>query len=219
MCKDKIQDLKMKLEELNKSSKLIEYEQEINKLKIEFENDVKKKDSELKELQENLESFSAQMERLKKMEKALKNELQSKDMELNRRQEILRQSRMENDKLVDENMLLKKENFNLASRYEMLEIDYRNKVEIEFKQKTYELKSMKEKETKYEKTISDLKDTLKKKGRIIENKKKMNLMLVDLAKIKKGEVQCLETLHYTNSSNLRETLTKIRENEKTLLSK
>lgn len=219
MCKEKIQDLKMKLEELNKSSKLIEYEQEINKLKIEFENNVKKKDSELKELQENLESFSAQIERLRKMEKALKNEIQSKDMELNRRQEILKQSRKENDKLVDENMLLKKENFNLASKYEMLEIEYRNKVEIEFKQKTHELKSMKDKESKYEKTISDLKETLRKKQRIIENKKKMNLMLVDLAKIKKGEVQCLETLHYTNSSNLRETLTKIRENEKTLLSK
>ena len=219
ICKEKIQDLKLKLEELNKSSKLIEYEQEINKMKIEFENNVKKKDTELKELQENLENFSSQMERLRKMEKALKNELQSKDQELTKRQEVLRQSRTENDKLADENLILKKENFNLNSKYEMLEIEYRNKVDVEFKKKTQELKSMKEKETKYEKIVADLKDTLKNKQKIIENKKKMNLMLVDLAKIKKGEVQCLETLHYTNSTNLKETLTKIRENERTLLSK
>jgi len=64
-----------------------------------------------------------------------------------------------------------------------------------------------------------MKDTLKKKQRVIENKKKMNLMLVDLAKIKKGEIQCLETLHYTGSANLKETLVKIRDNEKEILSK
>jgi len=32
-------------------------------------------------------------------------------------------------------------------------------------------------------------------------------------------VQCLETLHYTQSANLKETLSKIRENEKEILSK
>jgi len=64
-----------------------------------------------------------------------------------------------------------------------------------------------------------LKETLKKKQRIIDNKKKMNLLLVDLAKIKKGEVQCLETLHYTQSTNLKDTLQKIRDNEKEIFSK
>jgi len=59
-----------------------------------------------------------------------------------------------------------------------------------------------------------------KKKRVIDNKKNMNLMLVDLAKIKKQEVTCLETLQYAvNPANLKETLIKIREHEKDLLSK
>jgi len=71
MCKDKIQDMKGKLEQLNKNNKLHEYEQEINKMKIEFENNVKKKDLELKELKETLDTSVSQIERIKKMEKSL----------------------------------------------------------------------------------------------------------------------------------------------------
>jgi len=69
MCKDKIQDMKGKLEQLNKNNKLHEYEQEINKMKIEFENNVKKKDLELKELKETLDTSVSQIERIKKWKK------------------------------------------------------------------------------------------------------------------------------------------------------
>jgi myosin heavy subunit len=219
LCKEKIQDMKVKLENLNKNSKLQEYEQEINKMKIEFENNVKKKDTELLELRESVELNQSQIERLKKMEKALKSELNSKNEELNKRQEMLKEARNENDKLMDENMAMKKDNYSLSAKLEVMEIDYKTKFENENKIRTNEIKILREKEIKYEKIINEMKDTLKKKQRIIENKKRMNLMLVDLAKIKKGEVQCLETLHYTNSTNIKETLIKIRENEKELLSR
>ena len=45
----------------------------------------------------------------------------------------------------------------------------------------------------------------------------MNLLLVDLAKLKKREVQIIETLKITNSSQLKESLINLRENEKNLL--
>lgn len=219
LCKEKIHEMKGKLENLNKNSKLQEYEQEINKMKIEFENNAKKKDTELLELRETVELNQSQIERLKKMEKALKSELNSKNDELNKRQEMLKESRNENDKLMDENIAIKKDNYSLSAKLEVMEIDYKTKFENENKIRTNEIKILREKEIKYEKMINEMKDTLKKKQRIIENKKRMNLMLVDLAKIKKGEVQCLETLHYTNSTNIKETLIKIRENEKELLSR
>jgi hypothetical protein len=188
-------------------------------MKLEFENNVKKKDAELSELKETLEMNATQIERLKKMESALKLEMNIKSEELSRRQEMLKEARAENDKLMEENMSMKRENFNLSSKLEVLEIEYKNKVENENKIKNQELKLLREKENEYKKIIGDMKEIIKKKQVIIENKKKMNLLLVDLAKIKKGEVQCLETMHYTNSEKLKETLIKIRENEKDILSK
>jgi len=130
--------------------------------------------------------MTTQIERTKKkMEKALKNELILKDEELLRRSEAIKEARSENDKLVDDMMMLKKENFSLISKVEVLDIEIRNKTENESKIRMQEMKQLKEKEGKYYKTINELKETLKKKQRIIDNKKKMNLLLVDLAKINK----------------------------------
>ena len=58
-----------------------------------------------------------------------------------------------------------------------------------------------------------------KKDETLENKKKINLLLVDIVKMKRGEVQCLEALRLTNSNNLKENLDKIRSNESLLLKK
>ena len=166
--------MKGKLENLNKNSKLQEYEQEINKMKIEFENNAKKKDTELLELRETVELNQSQIERLKKMEKALKSELNSKNDELNKRQEMLKESRNENDKLMDENIAIKKDNYSLSAKLEVMEIDYKTKFENENKIRTNEIKILREKEIKYEKMINEMKDTLKKKQRIISKESMMN---------------------------------------------
>jgi chromosome segregation ATPase len=219
LCKEKIADMRVKLENLTKNSKLSEYETEINKMKTEFENNVKKKDIELKDLKESLDKNTILVERLRNMEKALKRELESKDDELRSRQRMINEIQEENDKITDDNMALKKENFQLQSRVEFLEKEYRDKSDNEKMIRMNELKQLREKEKKYLKLIQEMKETLKKKQRVIENKKNMNLMLVDLAKIKKGEVQCLETMQYTSSDKLKETLLKIRDNERELLSR
>merc|ERR1712032_634006 len=101
----------------------------------------------------------------------------------------------------------------------MGEVEYKNKYELELQIKSQELKNLKENVGKYENNIRDLKESIGKKREIIENKKQMNIILCDLAKIKKAEVNCLETLQYANTDNLKKTLEKIRNNEKDLLDK
>ena len=202
-----------------KQDNLNEYELELNKNKRENENIVKRKDQELNDLRDALETIKGNNERLKKMENALKNELTIKDNELGKRQEILKEINKENEKISDENLSLKKENYNLQSKLQILEIDYKNKNELELQLKNKELKSLKENVQKYEKYITELKESINKKKEIIANKKEMNIILCDLAKVKKAEVQCLETLQYANTENIRKTLEKIRHNEKELLDK
>ena len=219
LCKEKIQDMRVKLENLTKNSKLPEYEKEINKMKAEFDNNVKKKDVELKDLKESLDKNKSLVERLRNMENALKMELDAKDSEMRSRQQTITELQEENDKLSDDNTGLKKDNYQLMSKVECLEKEYRDKSKTEKMVKMNELKQLREKERRYAKMITEMKDTLKKKQRVIDNKKNMNLMLIDLAKIKKGEVQCLETMQYTSSDKLKETLAKVRENERELLSK
>ena len=195
------------------------YENEMNKLKKENENNLRKKDRELNDLKDALETIKSTHDRLKKMEAALKNELAAKDNELTKRQEILKDMHKENEKISDNNVLLKKENYNLQSKLQLMEMEYKNKYELELQIKSQELKNLKENVIKYENNIRDLKDSINRKREIIENKKQMNIILCDLAKIKKAEVQCLETLQYANTENLRKTLEKIRSNEKDLLEK
>ena len=119
------------------------------------------------------------------MEAALKNELAGKDNELTKRQEILKEMHKENEKISDNNVFLKKENYNLQSKLQLMEMEYKNKYELELQIKSQELKTLKENVIKYENNIRNLKDSINRKREIIENKKQMNIILCDLAKIKK----------------------------------
>lgn len=216
-CKEKINELKIKLEHLHKNSKLNECEEEIGRIRHEFETMVKKKDSELTELKSTLENTLNAIEKLKKIEKALKFQSAEKDKEVNSLQGVIKELREENDRLLDDNILLKRENFDLKNKLEVLETECRDKGDKELKMKTKELKELKEKENRYEKLLLEMKTSLEKKKRVIESKRKMNMALVDLAKIKKCEVQCLEMLNMTNSETIRLRLNEIRQNEGILL--
>ena len=116
-------------------------------------------------------------------------------------------------------MRIKKENLTYKGKLEILEVDYKNKFESEIKMKSSEILGLKEKSKTYEKLVNELKEILKKKQRIIDFKKQINLMLVELLKLKRTEVQYLEAHKYTNSSNLKENINKIKENEQDLLNK
>jgi hypothetical protein len=213
IVKQEIEGMKMRVDMVNKNS--TDCEGELYKMKIEFDNNVKKKENELKELKANNDMSQQLVERNKKLENALRKEMANKDEELNNRQEIISELRIENDKLQDEILMLKKDTFGLQSRLEVQDADYRGRSDL----KGNDLKMMKEKERKYEKAIGEMKEVLRKKQKVLDNKKKMNLLLVDLAKVKKGEVQCIEHLQFTNSVSIKETLNRLREQEKDILSK
>jgi len=222
--KNEIYSLNSKLKNLVENSNLNreniqEYEMEISKIMKENENKIMRKEHELNDLKDSLEAMRSNNERLKKMENALKHELALKDNEISKRQEILKDVHRENEKISDENLNLRKENYNLQSKLQIFEMEYNNKCELEMQLKNKEMKELKENVAKYEKYIGELKESISKKKEVIENKKQMNIILCDLAKVKKAEVQCLETLQYANTDNIRKTLEKIRANEKDLLEK
>lgn len=217
MIRNEIEITKQKFQIYSKNTS--DCESELSKMKVEYDETLKKKESENKDLRDTLEMNNLLVERLKKMEKALRSELSIKDEEQRARQDMIKQARNENDRLSDEILALKKENYSLSSQLEMMDMEVNGRTRQENTLKENELKLLREKDKKYEKLVLEMKEHLKKKQNIIENKKRMNLMLIELAKIKKGEVQCLEALQYTESSNVRDTLAKIRENEKEILSR
>ena len=99
------------------------------------------------------------------------------------------------------------------------ELEFKNKFELENQLRNQEMKLLKDNIEKYNKYIFDLKENIERKRQVISNKKQMNVILCDLARIKKGEIQCLETLQYNNSESIKKSLHEIRKSEKELLLK
>jgi hypothetical protein len=116
-------------------------------------------------------------------------------------------------------MKIKKENLTYKSKLEILEVDYKKKYETEIKNKSSEILTLKEKSKEYEKVVLELREVIKKKQRIIDFKKQINSMLVELLKLKRTEIQYLDAHKYTNSTNLKENIAKIKENEQDILNK
>lgn len=214
--KEASSDLQMKITLLEKNTGNVS---QLSNIKSELENIIKRKDTEIMELNHKLEDHAQLLDRGKKLELALRSELISKESEISKRNEIIKEIQEELEKFNDENILLKKENSSLKSTVEYKESEILHKYENSIKNKNQEIFILKEKEFKYEKIVIEMKEILKKKQFLIENKKKINLLLVDIVKIKRGEVQCLEALRLTNSINLKENLDKIRSNESILLKK
>ena len=61
-----------------------------------------------------------------------------------------------------------------------MEMEYKNKYELELQIKSQELKTLKENVIKYENNIRDLKDSINRKREIIENKKQMNINIATI---------------------------------------
>ena len=97
-------------------------------------------------------------------------------------------------------------------QYDTIDSNNRYKNEKDIKLRNKELKELKEKEKKYDLILSDIKTSLKDKSEIINQKKQLNQLLIQLANLKKEEVDnILYPSNYFNPS-----LSK--EKEKTLMS-
>ncbi len=217
-CKSEIDFAKLKLENFtSKVDKIEDWDREISKFKKDFELLIRKKDLEINDLKDTLDTVHLNLDRSKKMESILKGEIKNREKDLEDANEKINKKINEIDIFNDEIISIKKENYTLKTSVTLGEIEFKSKFELENQLRNQELKLLKENMEKYNKYIFDLKENIAKKRLIIINKKQMNVILCDLARIKKGEIQCLETLQYNNSDNIRKTLFEIRKNEKELL--
>ena len=114
-------------------------------------------------------------------------------------------------------MELKKENCSLKSKIEVLDSQMKNRNDSDTKQLKLSISELNQKVIDYETQMNHLQSSYDKKTKQLENKKKMNLLLIDIARLKKSEVHCIEGLNLTNSSQLKRTLEDLREQEESLL--
>jgi hypothetical protein len=157
----------------------------------------------------NIEDFEKEFNKIIKSDKI---NISKKEKELNDLKDPLYT-------IKSSNLHLKKENFDLKSKLKILDMEYKNKYDSDMLIKEKELKEFKEKIYEQEKHIKELKNVIIKKKEIIANKKQLNIILCDLGKIKKAEVQLIEALKITKSEDLRKTLENLRDNEKDLLNR
>lgn len=91
---------------------------------------------------------------------------------------------------------IKNEIENLRKEYEEKKIKLENnnneqtgyKNDTELKMRNKEIKTLKEKEKQYDSVLNEIKEILLNKAKIIHNKKQLNEKLIQLAKLKKAEV-------------------------------
>lgn len=100
------------------------------------------------------------------------------------------------NKLNTEILNIKNEIENLRKEYEEKKIKLENnnneqtgyKNDTELKMRNKEIKTLKEKEKQYDSVLNEIKEILLNKAKIIHNKKQLNEKLIQLAKLKKAEV-------------------------------
>lgn len=216
-CKATLQEMKVKLDNLNKNSKLLECGMDIDKMQNEYENQLLLKEEEKSEIKEENEKLNSTVEKMKKIEKVLRTQLTDKEAELENYKKFSEETREENEKILDENMELKKENCSLKSKIEVLDSQIKNRNDSDTKQLKLSISELNQKVIDYETQMNHLQSSYDKKTKQLENKKKMNLLLIELAKLKKSEVHCIEGLNLTNSSQLKQTLEDLRKQEESLL--
>jgi len=213
-CKEEIEFNKIKLENLSANEK-----EEFKNIKNEFELIFRKKNLEISDLKETMDTLSLSLDKSKKMENVLRIEIKNRDNDLDNIKEKLNQKLTEIDLLTDENLGNKKENLELKSSLTLGEVEFRNKFELDNKLKNQEIKILKDNLEKFQKYFEEMQDKLDKKKRVLTKTKQMNVILCDLARIKKGEIQCLETIQYNDSDSIKKSLVELRKSEKILLTK
>ena len=100
-CKATLQEMKVKLDNLNKNSKLLECGMDIDKMQNEYENQLLLKEEEKSEIKEENEKLNSTVEKMKKIEKVLRTQLTDKEAELENYKKFSEETREENEKILD----------------------------------------------------------------------------------------------------------------------
>jgi hypothetical protein len=206
---EKIKGYYLKIAEKEKREILnTRFEEEYNELyalvidkKKEFDNLVEKN----KELTILIEKYKEELTNIRKGEEK-------------ERLSIFKNMQNEINSAFEKNILLVKENILLKNEIELKDLkmdkitqnfidlkNSNNQLEDDFVASNQKLEEIKE---KYE-TIKEEKRKLRK----------INSNFYEILRLKRGEVQCLEALHYTGSETLKKYLEQIRKNEQNLIKK
>ena len=168
-------------------------------------------------LKDENENIKMQLEKNTHILEAFKKQLMEKVAELEQYKKINEEAREENDKLTDENITLKKEYNLIKTKINVCNADIQSRNDSNIIKIQLQMKKLENVNKELQEKIEKLKENLNKKNDILESKKKMNLLLIDLAKIKKNEVNCIEGLNLTKSDQLKNALITLRTKESILL--
>ena len=155
--------MKVKLDNLNKNSKLLECGMDIDKMQNEYENQLLLKEEEKSEIKEENEKLNSTVEKMKKIEKVLRTQLTDKEAELENYKKFSEETREENEKILDENMELKKENCSLKSKIEVLDSQMKNRNDSDTKQLKLSISELNQKVIDYETQMNHLQSSYDKK--------------------------------------------------------
>ena len=204
------EDLNLQIIKLNESNANKGDTEELTKLKAVLEKEKKEHTSKVEELKNKITEGEKLIEKYKNLEVVYKNQLNEKNKDSESKTNFINEIQTCLNKQIDDNLKLKQDNVKLANDKNILQ-----KKNDEMNQKITSISlELNEKKNNLDKTINDLNENIKKKKKIISNKKKENLILADIVNGKRSEIQCIEALQYIQCDSIKENLNKLREKEK-----
>ncbi len=212
-------ELKQKLEEYERDIKKSQNtENSLREVISKIENELSKKSDIIKNLQTELEKSHTDYLNLNRNNLILKSE--NDFMEDIKKKYISSKNKPDNN-FNEENLLgqintLKSSIIDLESTIKIIDKgrDKYFKLNLEYLSK---INLLEKNLNKTNSTIKELEKKIVNKKKIIQTKKKVNIILVDLVKCKKNEIQCIEVLKVCNQEKISKTLETIRKNEKKYL--
>ncbi len=204
LCKQKIPDLKIKLDTIHKSQ--INYEMEdSSRLSLE-----KKQSKEIKKFEGQIQDLNSSISHLKTIETSLKEQLDKKEDELHRANQFMKIYQDEKDAIKEENNHLKKEIISLKNKRNS-NSDYTKLKELEKNVELYQhnIRLLEEDKNEFKKKIE-------KEKKVIVNKSEQNHSMVDLLKVMKQEISLLQS-HVQSNNQLFQDFNSLKAKENEVL--
>ena len=204
------EELHFQIIKLNESNSTKGDIEEMTKLKSALEKEKKEHTSKIEELNNKITEGEKLIEKYKNLEVVYKNQLNEKNKDSESKTNFINEIQTCLNKQIDDNLKLKQDNVKLSNEKNILQ-----KKNDEINQKLTSISlELNEKKNTIDKTINDLNENIKKKKKIISNKKRENLILADIVNGKRSEIQCIEALQYVQCDSIKVNLNKLREKEK-----
>ena len=208
LCKEKIPDLKNKLDNIHKK-KLSGNNNEINSIRESYELQINKKTKEMLKFENEISDLTQTVEKMKKIESLLKDELFKKGLELDKANDIMKLFQIDNEKISEENLHLKRELTNFKSKRNSINDSVIKELETELKAYKHSVLLLEDEKNQY-------KTKIKREKEIIQNKSDQNFTMVDLFRIMKQQISLLQN-SVEPTQELHEKFKELRTDENKVL--